>query len=140
MKRRIFYFLLVLALILTAMGPSTARAAFPYVIDYSTMIDYQNIGTAPTTTLSILLYDSPGDTTPTVVPQDPLAVNASVQVAIGSLVSGTFEGTAVMAADQPLAATLLQLPPNVNLEPRARNKPVSNGFSQGSANSLFATV
>jgi hypothetical protein len=141
MKRKLLVSIIIMALLLMAMGPSSVLAAFAYQVQFTTYITYQNIGSATTTTLDIYLYDSPDDTTPLIVSQPNLAVDASTSVSVGSLgAPDGFQGSAVLSADQPLAATAVQLPPGVAIEPLSRNRPMSNGFTAGSQNMMIASV
>jgi len=137
---------MVLALVLVALGPGLVQGA-AYESNYITSITYQNIGTATTSSLTILFYETPSDTTPIpitcgpTVPPAPcktLAAGAGTSVYVGGI-SGFpagFQGTAVMSSDQPLAATLVQIPEATTVKAR----PLSNGFSAGTPQSLIATV
>lgn len=129
---------MVLALTLFAIGPSSALAE-AYETDFVTAIAYQNIGSAATTSLILLFYDSPTDVTPLVIPRDNLAKGASASVQVGSIFSSSFEGTAVMTADQPLAATMVQVPQSSPTS-LVKNRPLSNGFGGGSPTSRLGTV
>ena len=142
MKHKLFASIMVIALAIVALGPSNALAAPPYQLQFTTYITYQNIGTAATTKLDIFLYENQNDTTPIQALNQPnLAKDASTSVSVGSLGAGSgFNGTAVLSSDQPLAATGVQLPPGVAVEPNSRNRPMSNGFTVGSQNMLIASV
>jgi hypothetical protein len=136
MKTRLFTFLFILAIGLAGFTqPAQAQA---YSTAFTTSITYQNVGTAATTTLQILFYASPTDTSPTIITRDPLAAGAGTSVSIGTLGSITpgFKGSAVMQADQPLLATLVQVP----AAGLVKNRPLSNGFAAGAPQSLIATV
>jgi hypothetical protein len=135
MKTRLFTVLVILAIGLAGFTrPAQAQA---YGTSFTTSITYQNVGTAATTTLNILFYASPTDTSPTIIPRDPLAAGAGTSVSIGTLTSidPGFRGSAVMQADQPLLATLVQVPSGA-----VKVRPMSNGFAAGAAQSLIATV
>lgn len=136
MRRKFLTIFVILVVLMTAVSPNTALAG-AYETDFVTSITYQNIGTAATTTLNVLFYDSPTDISPQVVARPNLAANASTSLYIGSVISSSFEGTAVMAADQPLAATLVQNPPSGST---VKVRPLSTGFSEGGAQTLLATV
>ena len=137
MKYKLFSLFVITALLTVAVGPGVALAG-AYETDFVTSITYQNIGSAATTTLNILFYESPSDTTPLTISQPNLAKGAGTSVYVGGIsgIGAGFQGTAVMAADQPLAATLVQVPQSSTV----KNRPLSNGFTSGSPTSLIATV
>lgn len=137
MKTRLFTVLIILAIGLAgATRPAQAQA---YNTSFTTGITYQNVGNAATTTLQILFYDSPSQTTPIQITQPALAAGAGTAVFIGGLSQITlgFRGSAVMQADQKLLATLVQVP---NEAFGVKNRPISNGFDTGASTSLIATV
>jgi len=136
MKARLFSVLVILAIGLAGITmPAQAQA---YTTSFTTSITYQNVGTADTTTLQILFYDSPTQTVPITITRDNLAMGAGTSVSIGTLgdITPGFKGSAVMQADQPLLATLVQVPAAGPVKVR----PLSNGFSAGAPQSLVATV
>jgi hypothetical protein len=137
MKSKLLVSFLIVALVMVAIGPISA-GAYAYESSFRTAITYQNIGAAATTNLRIYFYDSPTDTTPIEIIRPNLARYAGTSVAIGTITEITpgFQGTAVMAADQPLAATMVQNPQDANV----KIAPISNGFSSGSTQTLLATV
>ncbi len=137
MKKLLISFLLI-TLMFAAMGPSLAQAG-AYETPFVTSITYQNIGSSATTSLSILFYETPDDTTPIVVGRPNLAAGAGTSVYVGGLsaVPDGFQGSAVMSSDQPLVATLVQIPQN---NPAVKARPLSNGFTSGTPVSLVATV
>jgi len=138
MKARLFSILVILALGLTGISfkPASAQA---YTTSFTTSITYQNVGTAATTTLQIIFYASPTDTTGVTIDRPSLAAGAGTSVFIGSLseINPGFQGSAVMQADQPLLATLVQVPAAGS---PVKVRPLSNGFSAGAPQSLIATV
>jgi hypothetical protein len=137
MKTRLFTVLIILAIGLAGVTrPAQAQA---YSTSFTTGITYQNVGNAATTTLQILFYDSPSQITPIQITQPALAAGAGTAVFIGGLSQITlgFRGSAVMQADQPLLATLVQVP---NEAFGVKNRPISNGFATGASTSLIATV
>ena len=137
MKYKLFSLFVITALLTVAVGPGVALAG-AYETDFVTSITYQNIGSAATTTLNILFYESPSDTTPLTISQPNLAKGAGTSVYVGGIsgIGAGFQGTAVMAADQPLAATLVQVPQSSTV----KNRPLSNGFTSGTPTSQIATV
>ncbi len=139
MKIKAFTILVILALAFASIAPRTTHAQ-AYTTSFTTSITYQNVGTAATTSLQILFYATPSTTTPIPITQPNLAAGASSSVFVGSLAIGTsFQGSAVMQADQPLLATLVQVPQNSTT---VWVRPLSNGFSDadGAATALIATV
>lgn len=140
MLKKIAYGLIILALMMVSAGPMSARAAFAYNVAFSTTIAYQNVGDDTASDINVLLYDSPTDTTPDNWHAPVLPAGGSTQVLVGDIVGGTFNGAAVLTADQPMAATLVQVPPALGTEPRSRNTPVSNGFSNGSETVMIPTI
>ncbi|MBN1147485.1 MAG: hypothetical protein JXA78_09525 [Anaerolineales bacterium] len=137
MKYKFIVGLIALALAMGALGPGSALAG-AYESSYKTAITYQNVGPAATQTLKIYFYESPTDTSPIEIPRDNLASYAGTSVAVGSLgaINPGFQGTAVMSADQPLVSTLVQFPQDTAV----KVWPMSNGFDQGTAQSLIASV
>ena len=136
MKTRLFSILVILAIGLAAFTqPAQAQA---YTTSFTTSITYQNVGTADTTTLQILFYATPTTTTPITITRPNLAAGAGTSVSIGTLsdITPGFKGSAVMQADQPLLATLVQVPAAGAVKVR----PLSNGFAAGAPQSLIATV
>lgn len=140
MMKRIVYSLMVLALLMAAAGPISAQAAFAYNVAFSTTIAYMNVGDATAVDVNVLLYTSPDDTSPDTVAQPDLPMGGATQVLVGSMVGGTFNGAAILTADQPMAATMAQLPPSLSVEPRSRNTPLSNGFSAGTETTVIPTI
>lgn len=136
MKTKLFTVLVILAIGLAGFTqPAQAQA---YATSFTTGITYQNVGTAATTLLEIHFYDSPTQTTAIVITQPSLAAGAGTAVFIGGLsqITPGFKGSAVMQSDQPLLATLVQVP----MSDVVKNRPISNGFAAGAPTSLIATV
>jgi hypothetical protein len=138
MKIRLITLVAVLAVLFASIAPGAALAG-AYDTAFTTSITYQNIGTAATTTLNVLFYATPTTTTPITISRPALAAGAGTSLFIGGLteINPGFRGAAVMQSDQPLLATLVQLP---QASTTVRNRPLSNGFSGGSNQSLIATV
>jgi len=136
MKTRLFTIVIILAIGLAAFTqPAQAQA---YTTPFTTSITYQNVGTADTTTLQILFYASPTSTVPVTITRPNLPAGAGTSVSIGTLtdIAAGFKGSAVMQADQPLLATLVQVPAAGAVKVR----PLSNGFAAGAPQTLIATV
>jgi hypothetical protein len=137
MKLRLITTLAILVVAFAGVVPNAHAQA--YSTPYTTSITYQNVGGAATTTLQVLFYALPTTTTPITITRSNLAAGAGTSLFIGSLseISAGFRGSAVMQADQPLIATLVQLPQGSTT---VKNRPLSNGFSDGAAQSLIASV
>jgi hypothetical protein len=138
MKVKTFTILVILVLAFASFAPGNVSAQ-AYSTSFTTSITYQNVGTAATTNLQILFYATPATTTPITVTQPNLAAGASTSVFVGNLstVTSPFKGSAVMQSDQPLLATLVQIPQNSTT---VVVRPLSNGFSDGGPTALIATV
>lgn len=139
MKLRIFSLVTILAVLLVGIAPGAVFAQ-AYNVSFTTSITYQNVGNAATNTLQVWFYEDATSTTPIIVDRPSLAAGAGTSLYIGSLseVADNFQGTAIMQSDQPLLATLVQLPSDP--AGQVKNRPLSNGFSSGTEKSLIATV
>jgi hypothetical protein len=134
---------IALGLLLPGNSASAQTATTGYATKFTTAITYQNIaapGTQPAT-IRLQLY-ADGSTQAITVNLNPLAAGAGTSVAIGDLqatgLNAGFQGGAVMSSDQPIVATMVQVPVNSAVI----NRPLSNGFSpsEGSATVLLATI
>lgn len=120
---------------------ATTQAA-AYTANFQVAITYQNVGSSAAN-VAINFYAENNATPISFTPAGgALAPNAGTSVAVGTvqgLGSGGFKGSAVLSADQPVVATIVQY----DLTPGGvKNRPVSNGFSgaDGAATQLVATV
>jgi hypothetical protein len=138
MKVKLFTLILVLTLALVGLIPINAQAQ-AFSTSFTTSITYQNVGSAATTSLQVNFYPSATSTTPVTISRPNLDAGASSSVFIGNLseVTAGFQGSAVMVSDQPLLATLVQIPQDSTT---VFVRPLSNGFAQGDATALIATV
>ncbi len=138
MKVKVFSIFVILVLAFAFIGPRSASAQ-AYSTSFTTSITYQNVGAGPTTTLQILFYASPSTVTPITITQPNLAAGASTSIFIGGVgtITSPFQGSAIMQADQPLLATLVQIPQSSTT---VFVRPLSDGFSDGAATALIATV
>jgi hypothetical protein len=138
MKAKVFTIFIILVLAFASLAPQNVRAQ-AYTTKFLTSITYQNVGTSATTVLQVLFYATPGTTSPIVITRPNLAAGASTSLNISGLseITSPFQGSAVMQADQPLLATLVQLPQSSTT---VYVRPLSDGFSDGSSTALFATV
>lgn len=136
-KLRVRAMMVALLLSIFAVGGRGVSAQTnAYATAFTTSITYQNIGTG-TANINLTVYSSTG--TPSAIPASTLAANGAGSFFVGS-VSGlgtTFNGSAVISADQPIAATLVQIPASAS---QVKNRPLSNGFSSGSGTVLIPTV
>jgi hypothetical protein len=133
---RLFTVAIVLA-VLASISLTTAYAQ-AYDVAFTTSITYQNVGDA-TAHIVAQFYESPDDTTPIEIARPDLAQDASTSLYIGGLseIADGFRGSATLLSDQPLLATTVQLPQGSAI---VKNRPLSNGFTQGAPQVLVATV
>ena len=138
MKVKTLTAFIVVALVLVSVNVGSVFAQ-AYETAFTTAIAYQNVGPSATTKLEVWFYEGPTDTSPTIVDRPNLNPNAGTSLFIGGLndIAQGFRGTAIMVSDQPLLATLVQLPQNSST---VKNRPLSNGFSAGTQNTLLSTV
>ena len=139
MKLRMLYVAIVLALVLSLIGQPAQVKAAGYGTKFITSITFQNVGTGPAT-VSVEFYPANSSTPVLFTIVDPVPQNAAKSLHVGSvsgLTTSAFTGSAVMSSDQPLVATLVQLP---QAPSTVRNRPLSNGFSSGSDYVLIPTV
>jgi hypothetical protein len=124
----------LLALLSTSLASAQGNA---YATSFTTSITYQNVGTA--TANSSLTYFSESSATPinTTLAALPAGAGSSVFVGNVSQLAAGFKGSAVLSSDQPLVATLVQIPAAASA---VKNRPLSNGFSAGASKVLLATV
>lgn len=132
--RAIIAGVVALAFSVVTAGPAYAGA---YGVKFVTSITYQNVGSGPAGIRLQFFPERNG--TPVNVTLATLPQNAGTSVYVGNLseLSSGFKGGAVMSSDQPIVATMVQVPQST-----IKNRPLSNGFSpsEGGANVLIATV
>jgi hypothetical protein len=143
--RRIKIAALLSALMMLA-SAGLASAQTPAVsTPFATSITYQNVGNAQAQ-VQFTFYNELGTQTPVVVNRD-IAAGAGSSLFVGGL-TGTeqlpsgFQGSAVLSANQPIVATLVQIAqpssgPNASA---VKNRPLSNGFNTSASSVLLATV
>lgn len=136
MRSKSIVFFVVFALCLFAIQVNQGQTQ-SYTTPFTTSLTYQNMGTA-TAQVSIDFYENASSTTPINVPRPDLPASAGTSVFVGSLASvpANFQGSAVLQSTEPIAATLVQVPSSTTV----KNRPLSNGISQGSSSVLIATV
>lgn len=145
MKFKAFALVTVLALVLALFGAASPASAAAYGTQFVTSITYMNVGTGPAS-ITLTFYATESSTpilinltgVGTSLPSG-LAANAGASIYVGSVgsVAAGFKGSAVMSSDQPLAATMVQVPPAAGA---VKNRPLSNGFSGGGAYVLIPTA
>ncbi len=139
--RRVISLLAMITALLFASSSLTSSVnaqVSAYNTSFVTAITYQNVGSA-TANITFTFYPASGSP---ISFDRPLAANAgaSLNVGITTELSGfSGQGSAVISSDQPIVATVVQLPPQNS---PVRNRPLSNGFSSndGSNSVLIATV
>jgi hypothetical protein len=136
MSKKIFSVILVFVFVLALAGFNTPAQAAAYGTAFITSITYQNVGTGTAMSIRIDFYTE-ANGTPIPITRPELAAGAGTSLYIGSLsqITSGFLGSAVMSSDQPLVATLVQLPSGT-----VKNRPLSSGFSFGSDYVLIPTV
>jgi hypothetical protein len=125
-------------MMLATSGLASAQVA--YGTSFATSITYQNVGTAQAT-VQFQFYNE--NTATPVTVQRTIAANAGSSLFVGGLsgseaLPAAFKGSAVMSADQPVVATLVQIAQP--LSSPVKNRPLSNGFSSATSNVRLATV
>jgi hypothetical protein len=115
-----------------------AHADTGYTAQFTTSITYQNVGSV-VAQIVINYYPENSGTAITHTPAN-LNPGASSSVFAGSLsqLSPGFAGSAVLSSDQPIIATAVQV--STGSGTIVKNRPLSNGFAQGSPRSLIATT
>ncbi len=112
------------------------QASADYTTSFTTSITYQNVGDA-TANVQFEIYSSTGTSVGSVT--RTLAAGGADSLFVGGITTlgSNFTGAATMSSDQPLVATLVQLPAAGG---SVTNRPLSNGFADGSSRVLIATV
>jgi hypothetical protein len=143
--RRIKIATLICALMMLATTGLASAQQPAYGTPFATSITYQNVGN-DTSQVQFTFYNQLGAGTPVVVNRD-IAAGAGSSLFVGGL-TGTeqlpsgFQGSAVLSANQPIVATLVQIAqPSTGANASAvKNRPLSNGFNSSASNVLLATV
>lgn len=132
-------FLLATVLLSLLMYPlATPVEAAAYGTSFTTSVTYQNVGNASANNIIINFYPEINGT-PITINRPPLAPGAGTSIYIGGLteIASGFKGSAVIESDQPLVATLVQVPPASS---PLKARPLSNGFSSGAPEVGIPTV
>ena len=129
--------LVATALLITSFGIASAQQP-AYSTPFVTAITYQNVGSG-TATIQFQFYNEKSGTAINVT--RTLNAGASDSMFVGGLTGSealpsNFLGSAVLGSNQPIVATLVQVPQSSTV----RNRPLSNGFSTATPNVLLATV
>lgn len=132
--RRLCASLLVAFGIVLSQFSAVFAASNAYDAKYVTSITYMNVGT-DAANLSVTMYDANGTGTVDYALTNndgsvrTIAPNASASLAVSSISSlnSDWKGGAVISANQPLAATVVQ----VSNDSIIKVRPVSNGFNSG---------
>lgn len=140
MRRVIGLIAMVLAFLIASSNftSSVSAQGSAYATNFITAITYQNVGSA-TANITFTFY--PSSSGSSISFGRTLAANAGASLHVGTTTElGAFsgQGSAVITSDQPIIATVVQLPQSTTV----RNRPLSNGFgsNDGSNNVLIATV
>ncbi|MBC7227768.1 MAG: hypothetical protein H5T61_11120 [Thermoflexales bacterium] len=138
MKAKALSILIVLLLVAATLALPKNAQAQAYSTRFTTSITYQNVGTG-NATIQILFYAQPNTTTPITISRPSLGPGESASIFVGNLneIADGFRGSAVIQSDQPLLATLVQVPQGSTT---VFVRPLSNGFSAGGSTALIATV
>ncbi len=127
MKKRLATLLLALALFAAVLPMGTTFAQSPaYETPFTTSVTYQNVSDNEAT-ISVLFYTPSGEQIS--VSQDPLPAGAGASLFVGNVgdeLPAGFEGSAILQSDQPVVATMVQVPASDTV----KNRPLSNGFAQ----------
>jgi hypothetical protein len=136
MKGKLFGAMIAAALVGSVVPTGSAEAA-AYGTNFQVSITYQNVGTSPAT-VSFDFFQENSSSAVSFTPASTLAPGASTSLAVGSVagIGAGFKGSAVLSADQPVVATIVQFAGGISA------RPLSNGFSStdASASQLIATV
>lgn len=129
--------LVAIALLITSFGIASAQQP-AYNTSFVTSITYQNVGSG-TATIQFQFYNEKSGTSINVT--RTLNAGASDSMFVGGLTGSealpsNFLGSAVLGSNQPIVATLVQIPQSSTV----KNRPLSNGFSAATSNVLLATV
>lgn len=124
------------AVALSALATATQVNAQSYTTSFITSITYMNVGSGDANVSAQFYPEANG--TPVNVSLATLKQNAGTSVFLGNVsgVNSGFVGSAVLSADQPVLATMVQVPQGTSV----KNRPLANGFSSGGPKFLIATV
>lgn len=138
MRRHQWVLLLTVVMLLASVGLAAAETG--YETKFASAITYQNVSSSAAHVV-FSFYNEKSGTAITV--ERDLAANAGASLAVAGLTGAealpaNFMGSAVLSSDQAVVATLVQIPQPTTST--VKNRPLSNGFSAGSAQVLLASV
>ena len=138
MRRHRMVLLLSALLLLASVGLVSAQTG--YEVSFSSSVTYQNVSNSAAHV--VFSFYNEKTATATNVERD-LPANAGSSLSVSSLTGSealptSFMGSAVLSSDQPVVATLVQIPQPTS--GAVKNRPLSNGFAQGAPQVLLATV
>lgn len=137
MKSRVASSIVVLTIIFSLLGMVSPAQAAAYGTSFVTSVTYMNVGSGEAS-ISFVFYAA-GSSTAIPISRPALAQFAASSLYVGSVseISTGFQGSAILESNQPLAATLVQLPPGGST---VKNRPLSNGFTTGASVVTIPTV
>lgn len=137
MKIKYASLFLVLAIMVSFMFTASPVQAAAYGTQFTTSVTYQNVGDSAATVLIDFYPEANG--TPIQIQRPTLAAGASTSIYVGGIsdLGTSFTGSAIISSDVPLAATLVQIGDSAS---GVKNRPLSNGFSEGANYVLIPTV
>lgn len=136
MKLKLFSLLVVVAMLVGLFGSATPVKAVGYGTSFSTAVTYMNVGNAEAI-ISVDFYSENATSVTRSYNVANLPAGAAASLSIGSVFTSAFKGSAVINSNQPLVATMVQLPQG---NTTVKNRTLSNGFSSGSTKVLVATA
>jgi hypothetical protein len=135
MKLKLLTLCIVMSLVLSLGFVKPVEAA-GYGTSFLTSITYMNVGSQSAQVI-IEFYAEGATSVTQTYPVADLAAGAAASLGMGSVFTGTFKGSAVISSTEKLVATLVQVPQGSTT---VKNRPLSNGFSEGSTTVLIPTV
>jgi hypothetical protein len=133
MKRTI-NILMIVALIIGLGAIAAPAQAAAYGTQFITSVTYQNVGTGAAT-INFTFYAA-GSSTPITVSRPDLQPMAASSLFVGDFIAGTFTGSGILTSNQPVVATLVQVPQSTTV----KSRPLSNAFSSGASSVRIPTV
>lgn len=136
MKIKILSVFVVLSLLVGLGATATPVRAVGYGTSFLTSITYMNVGTA-SADIIMSFYSEEATTVTASYPVASLAPGAAASLGVGSVFTTAFKGSGVISSSQPVVATMVQVPQGATT---VKNRPLSNGFSNGSTTTYVATA
>lgn len=137
MKIKFASLFLVVAIMLSFIFTASPVQAAAYGAKFTTSVTYQNVGGADATI--VINFYPEGNGTPVVINRPVLVAGGSTSIYVGGIseLGTSFTGSAIISSDVPLAATMVQIGDAAS---GVKNRPLSNGFSEGANYVLIPTV